>query len=92
MAFIICFFQFLLIFKNEALDLAQVMRSYAPVACEKNRRLKPEFAVSVRRPDMYGEAHIPRRCKSENGTILCAELSAFTNHITLSVAWEYVLP
>ena len=52
MAFIICFFQFLLIFENEPFDLSQVMRSYAPVACEKNGRLQPEFAVSVRRPDM----------------------------------------
>jgi hypothetical protein len=52
MAFIICFFQFLLIVKNEAFDLSQVMRSYTPVACEKNGRLQPEFAISVRRPDM----------------------------------------
>jgi len=52
MAFIICFFQFLLIVKNEAFDLSQIMRSYAPVACKKNGRLQPEFAVSVRRSDM----------------------------------------
>ena len=52
MAFIICFSEFLLIFKNEAFDLSQIMRSYAPVACEKNGRLQPEFAVSVGRPDM----------------------------------------
>ena len=52
MAFIICFFEFLLIFKNEAFYLTQITRSYAPVACEKNGRLQPEFAVSVGRPDM----------------------------------------
>jgi len=52
MAFIVCFFQFLFIFKNEAFDLSQIMRSYASVACEENGRLQPEFAVSVRRPDM----------------------------------------
>jgi hypothetical protein len=52
MAFIICFFQFLLIVKNEAFDLSQIMRSYASVACKKNGRLQPEFAVSVRRPDV----------------------------------------
>jgi len=52
MAFIICFFQFLLIFENEAFDLSQVMRSYAPVACEKNGRLQPKLAVSVRCADM----------------------------------------
>jgi hypothetical protein len=42
----------LLIVKNEAFDLSQIMRSYTPVACEKNGRLQPEFAISVRRPDM----------------------------------------
>jgi hypothetical protein len=52
MAFIICFSEFLLIFKNEAFDLSQIIRSYAPVACEKNGRLQPEFAASVGCPDM----------------------------------------
>jgi len=52
MVSIIRLFEFLLISKKETFDLSQVMRSYAPVACQKNGRLQPEFAVSVRRPDM----------------------------------------
>jgi hypothetical protein len=42
----------LLIVKNEAFDLSQITRSYASVACKKNGRLQPEFAVSIRRPDV----------------------------------------
>ena len=40
----------------------------------------------------YGEAHFPRRYKSENGMILCAELSACLLYTTRTVAWEYFLP
>lgn len=91
MAFIICFFQFFLIFKNEAFDLSQVMRSYAPVACKKNGRLQPEFAVSVRRPDMD-----MRRLASLVGVEVKTERSDAHNGRHLStiphaawIAWKY---
>jgi hypothetical protein len=91
MAFIICFFQFFLIFKNEAFDLSQVMRSYAPVACKKNGRLQPEFAVSVRRPDVD-----MRRLASLVGLEVKTERSDAQNGRLLStiphaacIAWKY---
>jgi hypothetical protein len=52
MAVIICFSELLLVFENEALDLAQVVRSHASVACQKNGWFQPEFAVPVWCPDM----------------------------------------
>jgi len=48
----VCFSEFLLVFENEAFDQAQVMRLYATIICQKNRRLQPEFTVSVRGPNM----------------------------------------
>jgi hypothetical protein len=94
MAFIICSFQFLLIVKNEAFDLSQIMRSYASVACKKNGRLQPEFAVSVRRPDMD-----MRRLASLVGVEMKTERSDAQNGRHLStiphatwIAWKYFLP
>ncbi len=52
MAVIICFSELLLVFENQTFDLTQVVRSDASVACQKNGRFQPEFAVSVRCPDM----------------------------------------
>jgi hypothetical protein len=52
MAVIICFSELLLVFENQPFDLAQVMRSHASVACQKNGWLKPEFAVPVWCSDM----------------------------------------
>jgi hypothetical protein len=52
MAVIICFSELLLVFENQALDLAKVMRSHSTVARQKNGRLKPEFAVTVRCSDV----------------------------------------
>jgi hypothetical protein len=52
MAVIICFSEYLLVFENEAFDLAQIMRFHASIACQKDGWLQPEFAVSVRRSHM----------------------------------------
>jgi hypothetical protein len=52
MAVIICFSEYLLVFENEAFDLAQIMRFHASIACQKDGWLQPEFAVSVRRSNM----------------------------------------
>ena len=52
MAVMICFSEVLLVFENEAFDQAQVMRLYATIVRQENRRLQPEFAVTVRGPNM----------------------------------------
>jgi len=81
----------LLIVKNEAFDLSQIMRSYASVACKKNGRLQPEFAVSVRRPDLdmrrlaslVGIEMKTKRSDAQNGWHLST-----IPHATW-IAWKY---
>jgi hypothetical protein len=42
----------LLVFENQLLDAAKVMRSYSPIVRQANARIEPEFALAIGCADM----------------------------------------
>jgi hypothetical protein len=52
MVLIECRPQQFLIFKNQLLDAAQIMRSDATVSCKQNSRLQPELTLAIGTPNV----------------------------------------
>jgi hypothetical protein len=42
----------LLVFENQLLDAAKVMRSYSPIVGQSNARIEPESALAIGSADM----------------------------------------
>jgi hypothetical protein len=47
MVFIECSPQVLLVFENQLLDAAKVLRSHSPIVRQSNARIEPEFALAI---------------------------------------------
>lgn len=50
--FIKCFLQFLVVIVDQLLNAAEIVSFHAPVVCQNDGRIEPEFAFTVRSPDM----------------------------------------